>query len=45
MYAESLMTDLLIAQPHPGTRVVSVTTGTGMTTALGIAPAVLDQLL
>jgi len=45
MYAESPMTDLLIAQPHPGTRVVSVTTGTGMTTALGIAPAVLDELL
>jgi hypothetical protein len=45
MYAESPVTDLLIAQPHPGTRVVSVTTGTGMTTALGIAPAVLDQLL
>jgi D-hydroxyproline dehydrogenase subunit beta len=45
IYAESPMTDLLIAQPHPGTRVVSVTTGTGMTIALGIAPAVLDQLL
>jgi FAD dependent oxidoreductase TIGR03364 len=45
MYAESPMTDLLIAQPYPGTRAVSVTTGTGMTTALGIAPAVLDQLL
>jgi len=45
IYAESPMTDFLIAQPHPGTRVVSVTSGIGMTTALGLAPAVLDQLL
>jgi FAD dependent oxidoreductase TIGR03364 len=45
IYAESPMTDFLIAQPHPGTRVVSVTSGIGMTTALGVAPAVLDQLL
>lgn len=45
IYAESPVTDFLIAQPHPGGRVVSVTTGIGMTTALGIAPAVLDQLL
>jgi hypothetical protein len=37
--------DFLIAQPYPGARVVSVTTGIGMTTALGIAPAVLDHLL
>lgn len=44
-YPESPLTDFLIAQPHPGARVVSVTTGIGMTTALGIAPAVLDQLL
>ena len=43
-YAESPVTDFLIAQPHPGTRVVSVTSGIGMTTALGLAPAVLDQL-
>jgi D-hydroxyproline dehydrogenase subunit beta len=45
IYAESPVTDFLITQPHPGTGVVSVTTGTGMTTALGIAPVVLDQLL
>jgi FAD dependent oxidoreductase TIGR03364 len=45
MYAESPTTDFLIAQPHPGTRVVSVTSGVGMTTAMGLAPAVLDQLL
>jgi FAD dependent oxidoreductase TIGR03364 len=45
VYAESPTTDFLIAQPHPGTRVVSVTSGIGMTTALGLAPTVLDQLL
>jgi FAD dependent oxidoreductase TIGR03364 len=45
IYAESPVTDFLIAQPHAGARVVSVTTGIGMTTALGIAPAVLDHLL
>jgi D-hydroxyproline dehydrogenase subunit beta len=45
IYAESPVTDFLIAQPHPGARVVSVTSGIGMTTALGLAPAVLDQLL
>jgi len=44
IYAESPATDFLIAQPHHGTRVVSVTSGIGMTTALGLAPAVLDQL-
>jgi FAD dependent oxidoreductase TIGR03364 len=44
MYANSPVTDFLITQPHPGARVVTVTTGIGMTTALGIAPAVLDQL-
>jgi len=45
MYAESPTTDFLIAQPHPGAKVVCVTSGVGMTTALGLAPAVLDQLL
>jgi FAD dependent oxidoreductase TIGR03364 len=45
IYAESPATDFLIAQPHPGARIVSVTSGIGMTTALGLAPAVLDQLL
>jgi FAD dependent oxidoreductase TIGR03364 len=45
IYSESPITDFLIAAPHPDTRVVSVTTGIGMTTALGVAPAVLDQLL
>jgi FAD dependent oxidoreductase TIGR03364 len=45
IYAESPETDFLIAQPHPGTKVVCVTSGIGMTTALGLAPVVLDQLL
>jgi D-hydroxyproline dehydrogenase subunit beta len=45
VYAASPTTDFLIAQPHPGARIVSVTSGIGMTTALGLAPAVLDQLL
>jgi D-hydroxyproline dehydrogenase subunit beta len=45
IYAESPTTDFLIAQPHPGARIVSVTSGIGMTTALGLAPTVLDQLL
>jgi FAD dependent oxidoreductase TIGR03364 len=45
IYAESPELDFLIAQPHPRTRVVSVTSGIGVTTALGVAPAVLDQLL
>jgi D-hydroxyproline dehydrogenase subunit beta len=35
----------LIATPMPLTRAVSVTSGIGMTTALGLAPAVLDDLL
>ncbi|MFJ5987254.1 TIGR03364 family FAD-dependent oxidoreductase [Lentzea sp. NPDC092896] len=35
----------LTATPVPLTRAVSVTSGIGMTTALGLAPAVLDDLL
>ncbi|AOS62072.1 TIGR03364 family FAD-dependent oxidoreductase [Actinoalloteichus hymeniacidonis] len=35
----------LVAAPAPGVRVASVTTGIGMTTAFGFAPAVLDDLL
>lgn len=35
----------LVAAPEPGVRVVSVTSGVGMTTALGLAPEVLDDLL
>ncbi|MDH6121884.1 FAD dependent oxidoreductase TIGR03364 [Kitasatospora sp. GAS204A] len=35
----------LVAAPAEGVRAVSVTSGIGMTTALGLAPAVLDGLL
>lgn len=45
IYADSPTTDFLIAEPAPGIRVVSVTSGIGMTTALGLAPAVLDGLV
>jgi FAD dependent oxidoreductase TIGR03364 len=45
VYAHSPSTDFVTAAPHPGLRVVSVTSGIGMTTALGLAPAVLDDLL
>ncbi len=37
--------DFLVATPVDGARVVSVTSGIGMTTALGLAPEVLDDLL
>ncbi|MEO5534492.1 MAG: TIGR03364 family FAD-dependent oxidoreductase [Pseudolysinimonas sp.] len=36
--------DFLIAAPTDGVRVVSVTTGIGMTTGLGLAATVVDQL-
>ncbi len=45
VYASSPNTDFLVAAPHPGVRVVSVTSGIGMTTAFGLAPQVLDDLL
>jgi FAD dependent oxidoreductase TIGR03364 len=35
----------VVAAPVPGVRAVSVTSGIGMTTALGLAPSVLDDLL
>lgn len=37
--------DLLVATPVPGARVVSVTTGIGMTLAFGLATEVIDDLL
>lgn len=37
--------EFLVATPVDGARVVSVTTGIGMTTAFGLAPEVLDDLL
>lgn len=45
VYASSTKTDFLVASPDPKTRVVSVTSGIGMTTGLGLAPAVLDEFL
>lgn len=44
VYADSPRTDFLVAAPHPTTRAVAVTSGIGMTTALGLAPQVLDSL-
>ncbi|NUO98857.1 MAG: TIGR03364 family FAD-dependent oxidoreductase, partial [Nonomuraea sp.] len=35
----------LVATPMSGVRAVAVTSGIGMTTALGLAPEVLDNLL
>ncbi len=37
--------DFVVAAPHEDTRVVAATTGIGMTTAFGLAPQVLDDLL
>ncbi|WP_280426111.1 TIGR03364 family FAD-dependent oxidoreductase [Nocardia carnea] len=45
IYADSPKTDFLVATPASGVRVVSVTSGIGMTTALGLASTVLDGLL
>lgn len=44
IYAHSTVTDFLVAAPEPDVRVVSVTSGIGMTTAFGLAHRVLDQL-
>jgi D-hydroxyproline dehydrogenase subunit beta len=44
VYADSPTTDFVTAAPDPTTRVVAVTSGIGMTTALGLAPTVLDHL-
>lgn len=43
VYATSDRTDFLTASPSSNVRVVSVTSGIGMTTALGLAPTVLDS--
>lgn len=37
--------DFLVVTPQPGVRVVAVTSGIGMTTALGLAPRVIEDLL
>lgn len=44
VYASSSQTDFLIEAPSPPVRAVAVTTGIGMTTALGLAPTVLSDL-
>lgn len=43
-YASSTKVDFLIAEPVPGVRYVSVTNGTGMTTAFGLAEHVIDAV-
>ncbi|WP_106583778.1 TIGR03364 family FAD-dependent oxidoreductase [Murinocardiopsis flavida] len=45
VYAASTATDLLVAAPSPRVRAVTVTSGIGMTIALGTAPDILDDLL
>ncbi|WP_405178800.1 TIGR03364 family FAD-dependent oxidoreductase [Nocardia sp. NBC_01377] len=45
IYATSPRTEFLVAEPAPGLRVVSVTSGIGMTTAFGLANTVVDDLL
>ena len=45
VYASSETTDFVTAAADARTHVVSVTSGIGMTTALGLAPAVLDGVL
>jgi D-hydroxyproline dehydrogenase subunit beta len=45
VYAHAPEREFLIAAPADGVRLVTVTTGIGMTTALGLAPRVLDDLL
>lgn len=44
VYAHAPDREFLIAAPAAGVRVVAVTTGIGMTTALGLAPRVLDEM-
>jgi FAD dependent oxidoreductase TIGR03364 len=45
VYAHAPDREFLVAEPMPAVRVVSITSGIGMTTALGLAPTVLDGLL
>lgn len=44
VYAHAPGRDFLVAAPAPHVRIVAVTSGIGMTTALGLAPRVLDEL-
>ena len=45
VYASAPGREYLVATPAPGVRAVAVTSGIGMSTALGLAPAVLADLL
>lgn len=45
VYAWAPDRDFLVVEPAPGVRSVTITSGIGMTTALGLAPRVLDDLL
>jgi FAD dependent oxidoreductase TIGR03364 len=45
VYASSSLTDFVIESADARTHVVSVTSGIGMTTGLGLAPAALDRIL
>jgi D-hydroxyproline dehydrogenase subunit beta len=45
IYAHAPGREFLIDAPAAGVRAVAVTSGIGMTTALGLAPSVLDELL
>lgn len=45
VYASSPRTDFLVEAPSPVVRLVAVTSGIGMTTALGLAPTVLSDLV
>jgi FAD dependent oxidoreductase TIGR03364 len=45
VYPSAPGSPFLVAAPLPGVRVVEVVSGIGMTTALGLAPRVLDELL
>jgi len=44
VYAHAREHEFLVAAPAPSIRAVAVTSGIGMTTALGLAPRVLDEL-
>ncbi|WP_067651874.1 TIGR03364 family FAD-dependent oxidoreductase [Nocardia harenae] len=44
VYSSARGREFLIAEPAPGVRVVTVTTGIGMTTGLGLAAAVIDGI-
>lgn len=44
VYASAPEHEFMVERPLPGVRVVTVTTGIGMTTSMGLAESVLDQI-